>query len=91
MSVLTLHIRPEGTEQYLARVFDGKLQVGVPTLHTHLEQAIVAYGEGEGFPGVTAFDIWYGGWSVGATPLPKMRTESAELARRLVGLSAVVR
>ncbi|WP_242421378.1 hypothetical protein [Acidovorax sp. Root267] len=91
MSVLTLHIRPEGAQQYLVRVFDGKLLLGVPSLHPEIDQAIQAYGQGAGFPGVTAFDIWYGGWSVGTIPLDQMRTGASELADRLVVLSAVLR
>jgi len=91
MSVLTLHIRPEGAQQYLARVFDGKILVGIPTLHPGIKEAIEAYGLGQGFAGVIAFHIWYGGWSVGTIPLDRMRTEAAELANRLVVLSAVVR
>lgn len=91
MSVLTLHIRPEGAQQYLARVFDGKLLVGVPTVHAQIHGAIEAYGSGGGIRGVSAFNIWYGGWSVGAIPLARMRTESTDLAKRLLVLSAVVR
>ncbi|WP_228898261.1 hypothetical protein [Acidovorax sp. Leaf73] len=91
MSVLTLHIRPEGAQQYLARVFDRKILLGVPTLHPGIKEAIEAYGLGQGFAGVIAFHIWYGGWSVGSIPLDRMRTEAAELANRLAVLSAVVR
>ena len=43
------------------------------------------------FPGVAAFAIWYGGWSIGAKPLAQMVDEAALLANRLVVLSAVVR
>lgn len=91
MSVLTLHILPEGAKQYLARVFDGKILVGVPTLHPGIMDAIEAYGLEQGFAGVIAFHIWYGGWSVGTIPLHRMRNEVAELANRLVVLSAVAR
>lgn len=96
MSVLTLHIRPEGADQYLARVFEGKRLFGVPTLHSGIAQAIEAYGggddaDGDGFSGVDAFDIWYGGWSVGAIPRLLMRTEAPQLAHRLLALSALVR
>lgn len=93
MMVLTLHIRHEGSHQYLARVFDGKVQVGDSTLHARIDEAIAAYGaQGEkSFPGVTAFSIWYGGWSIGAKPLAQMVNEAALLANRLVVLSAVVR
>ncbi len=91
--VLTLHIRHEGSHQYLARVFDGKVQVGAATLHARIDEAIAAYGTrgSQLFPGVTAFAIWYGGWSVGAKPLAQMEDEAALLANRLVVLSAVVR
>ena len=44
--VLTLHIRHEGSHQYLARVFDGKVQVGAATLHARIDEAIAAYGTG---------------------------------------------
>ncbi|MBV7430054.1 MULTISPECIES: hypothetical protein [unclassified Acidovorax] len=91
MRVLTLHIRPEGTAQYLARVFDGKVLVGTPTLHAEIDEAIEAYGHADGFPGVTAFNIWYGGGSVGTVPLIQMRTDAVELSNRLVVLSAVLR
>src|SRR3989344_2844578 len=57
MSVLTLHIRPEGAQQYLARVFDGKILVGVPTLHPGIKEAIEAYGLGQGFAGVKQNEI----------------------------------
>lgn len=91
MSILTLHIRPEGAHQYLARVFDGKVLVGAPTLHAGIAPAIEAYGRAEGFPGVTAFNIWYGGGSVGSIPLAQMRSDAAGLANRLAVLSAVLR
>lgn len=91
-SVLTLHLRPEAGHQVLARVFDGKQLVGTPTLHPGIDLAITAYGHGHpDVPGVTGFDIWYGGWSVGVTPLAQMQTQAQELARRLVVLSAVLR
>ena len=91
--VLTLHIRHEGSHQYMARVFDGKVQVGVATLHTRIDEAIASYGmrASRSFPGVTAFAIWYGGWSIGTKPLAQMVDEAALLANRLVVLSAVVR
>ncbi len=91
--VLTLHIRHEGSHQYLARVFDGKVQVGAETLHARIDEAIATYGTrgSQWFPGVTAFAIWYGGWSVGAKPLAQMVDEAALLATRLGVLSAVVR
>lgn len=93
MMVLTLHIRHEGSHQYLARVFDGKVQVGGATLHGRIDEAIATYGANgdQWFPGVTAFAIWYGGWSIGAKPLVQMAEEAALLANRLVVLSAVVR
>lgn len=91
--VLILHIRHECPHQFLARVFDGKVQVGAATQHTHIEEAIAAYGATGSrlFPGVTAFAIWYGGWSIGAKPLAQMVDEAALLANRLVVMSAVIR
>lgn len=91
MKALTLHIRHEGSHQYLARIFDGKVQVGGATLHERIDDAIHAYATQPSLPEVTAFDIWYGGWSVGSTPLWEMRDNAALLANRLVVLSAVVR
>ncbi|RQO81248.1 hypothetical protein DBV10_15005 [Acidovorax sp. FJL06] len=93
MMVLTLHIRHEGSHQYLARVFDGKVQVGGATLHGRIDEAIAAYGAqgSQSFPGVTAFTVWYGGWSIGAKPLAQMVDEATFLANRLVVLSAVAR
>lgn len=90
MAVLILHIRPDGAQQYLARVFNGRCLVGTPTVHTHIEAAIQAYGDSD-IQGVTAFEIWYGGWSVGAIPRVRMRSEAGDLAKRLLVLSAVVR
>lgn len=91
VSVLTLHIRPEGPRHYLARVFEGKVLRGTPTLHAEVDEAIEAYGRADGFPGVTAFNIWYGGWSVGPVSLLQMRTEAAKLAGRLAVLATVLR
>lgn len=90
MPVLILHIRPEGAKHYIARVFDGTSLVGTPTLHVHIESAIKAYGD-SAIQGVNAFEIWYGGWSVGTVPLVRMRTEADDLAKRLLVLSAVLR
>ena len=91
MPELILHIRPEGARHYLARVFDGKELVGEPTLHSTVEEAIRAYSGSPAFPHVAAFNIWYAGWSVGLIPVARMRTEAAELASRLIVLSAVLR
>jgi hypothetical protein len=91
--VLTLHIRHEVSHHFLARVFDGRELVGLPTDHTRIDEAIASYGElgAQRFLGVTAFAIWYDGWSVGEVPLGQMRTDAANLANRLVVLSAVLR
>ena len=91
--VLTLHVRPEGTRQFLARVFDGKQLVGEPSVHARVDEAIARYGAqgSQQFPGVTAFSIWYGGWSVGEVSLEDMRMQAPQLASRLEVLSAVVR
>lgn len=91
-SVLTLHIRPDNLHQYEARVFDGRVRVGAATLHASVEEAIRAYGDcSNDFPGVTAFDIWFGGCNVGAIPVHRMRTAAPELAERLRVLAAVLR
>jgi hypothetical protein len=91
--VLTLHIGHKGSHHYLARVFDGRELVGEPTDHTRIDEAITSYGEhgGQRFPGVSAFEIWYDGWSIGEVPLEQMRTDAPDLASRLVVLSAVLR
>ena len=91
-SVLTLHIRPDGSHQYEARVFDGRARVGPATLHASVEDAIQAYGKGnQHFPDATAFDIWYGGCSVGIIPVLEMRDAAPVLAERLRVLAAVLR
>lgn len=91
--VLTLHIRHEGSHQYLARVFDGKSQLGASTLHARIDEAIAAYGTSgnHDFPGLAGFSIWYGGWSIGSITLAQMRDEAELLANRLVVMSALVR
>ena len=91
--VLTLHIHHESSHSYVARVFDGKEVVGDATNHERIDDAIAWYGA-EGaklFPGVTAFGLWYGGWSVGEVPVDEMRADAPQLANRLVVLSAVLR
>lgn len=91
-SVLTLHIRPDGSHQYEARVFDGRARVGPATLHASVEDAIQAYGKGnQHFPDATAFDVWYGGCSVGIIPVLEMRDAAPVLAERLRVLAAVLR
>lgn len=89
--VLTLHIRPEAAHQYQARVFDGRVLVGQPTLHPGIAQAIEAYGQTDDFGDVRAFDIWYGGSSVGPVARASMRSKAPELAQRLTILAAVLR
>lgn len=90
---LILHIGHEGSHQYLARVFDGKVLVGQPTVHARIEDAIAAYGASASqlLPEVSAFVVWYGGWSIGRIPREQMDTDAAQLANRLLALSAVVR
>lgn len=89
---LTLHIRREGENRYLARVFDGRRMAGSPTIHPRLVDAIGAYGShAEGCVPLDAFDLWYGGWSVGTVSTTQMRTHAPELADRLEMLSAVMR
>ncbi len=91
--VLTLHIAHEGSHHYLARVFDGKDMVGDSTEHERIDNAIAYYGTegGKRFLSVTGFSIWYGGWSIGNVSLDRMRADAAQLANRLVVLSAVLR
>jgi hypothetical protein len=89
---LTLHIRCEGSQQYLARVFDGRRLLGTPTIHSRMEDAIAAYAaQGGDLPKSEAFDLWYDGWSVGVVTVAQMRAGSKELAERLQMLSAVLR
>ena len=90
---LILHIGHQGSHQYLARVFDGKLLVGTPTVHPRIEDAILAYGANapEVFPQAEAFSIWYGGWTIGCIARTQMDTDATQLANRLLVLSAVVR
>ena len=90
---LTLHIAHERSHHYLARVFDGKDMVGDSTEHDRIDNAIAYCGtEGEKrFPSVTRFSIWYGGLSIGNASLDRMRADAAQLATRLVVLSAVLR
>jgi len=89
---LTLHIRLEGENRYLARVFDGQRMAGGPTIHPRLADAIDAYGRhAEGCVRSETFDLWYGGWSVGTVSTAQMKTKAPELADRLEMLSAVLR
>lgn len=90
---LILHIGHEGSHQYLARVFDAKVVVGEPTVHARIEEAIAAYGASasELLPEVSAFSIWYGGWTIGRISREQMDTDAPQLANRLLVLSAVVR
>jgi hypothetical protein len=89
---LTLHIRCEGHDQYLARVFDGKRMVGIPTKHTQIEDAIAAYGDQRGdLPRSETFDLWLDAWGVGVVTTAQMQTHARELAERLKMLSAVLR
>lgn len=91
--ILTLHIHHDGSHRYLARVRNGEALVSEATTHDRIDDAIAFYGR-EGallFPEVTAFSVWYGGWSVGQVALPAMRAEASTLAMRLLALSAVVR
>ena len=90
-SFLTLHIRPETAHLYQARVFNGRDLVGLPTTHSSLEEAITAYGQRADFSDSTAFDIWYGGGSLGAVPRARMRSDAAALAQRLTVLATVLR
>jgi hypothetical protein len=91
--VLTLHIRHEGSHDYLARVFDGQETVGDFTRHERIDDAIAFYAveAAHRYPGVTAFAIWYGGWTVGEVPLSEMLADAPQLASRLLVLSAVLR
>lgn len=91
-SVLTLHLRAENGLHIRARVFEGRQLVGHPTLHPQMKDAIAAYGQGiSGVPEAVAFDIWYEGWSVGQVSRERMQENAAELAQRLIMLSAVMR
>ena len=93
--MLTLHIRPDGEHQVVARIFDGKRLVGDPTVHPQLEQAIKAYGDAHFHaPDVaasSAYDLWFCGWTVGAVTVDQMRDDAHALAQRLVMLAAVMR
>lgn len=91
MPTLILHIRPDGAQSYQARVFEGKVLLGSPTIHAQVAAAIEAYGEEDCFPQAAAFDIWYGGSSVRAVPRALMRTDAIGLAGRLLLLSLVQR
>lgn len=85
----TLHIRAHGVGQYQARVFQGKTLSAEPTLHSSVEEAIVAYGRGGSAK--AGYQVWYEGCTVGALPLARMRNDAASLAQRLIVLSAVMR
>lgn len=85
----TLHIRAHGPVQYQARVFQGKTLVGEPTLHSSVEEAICAYGQGGAAQ--AGYCIWYEGCTIGALPLARMRDDAASLAERLIVLAAVMR
>ncbi|MFN4120287.1 hypothetical protein [Acidovorax sp.] len=91
--ILTLHIHHDGSHRYVARVRNGESVIGASTCHERIDEAISFYGRDGAllFPGVTAFAIWYGGWSVGQVSLPAMRAEASDLAVRLLALSAVLR
>lgn len=92
-SDLLLHIGHDGSHRYLARVFDGKVLVGKPTVHDRIDEAIAAYGATatQSFPGVDSFSIWYGGWSIGRVARELMDADAAELANRLLVLSVAMR
>lgn len=92
-SDLVLHIGHDGSHRYLARVFDGKKLVAEPTVHDRIDEAIAAYGAASTqlFPGVTAFFIWYGGWTIGRVVRERMDVDAAQLANRLLVLSVAMR
>lgn len=85
----TLHIRAHGRVQYQARVFKSKTLVGEPTVHSSVEEAIRAYGQGGSAE--AGYCIWYEGCTIGALPQARMREDAASLAQRLIVLAAVMR
>jgi hypothetical protein len=88
---LILHIAHDGAQGYRARMFDEQDQVGSPTYHSRIEEAIRWYGEHSPAAGVQAFRIWYGGWCAGSFSLANMEQDAESIADRLLVLALVVR
>ncbi|MES2610138.1 MAG: hypothetical protein V4679_07850 [Pseudomonadota bacterium] len=88
---LILHIAHDGAHSYRARMFDEENQVGSPTYHSHIEEAIRWYGEQAPVASVQAFRIWYGGWCAGSFSLAQMRQDADDIADRLLVLALVER
>lgn len=90
-SSLILHIAHDGAHSYRARMFDERDQVGAPTYHSRIDEAIRWYGEHSPAAGVKAFRIWYGGWCAGSFSLAEMEQDADDIAERLVVLALVAR
>lgn len=88
---LILHIAHDGAHGYRARMFDEQDQVGSPTYHSRIEEAIRWYGEHTPVAGVRAFRIWYGGWCAGSFTLADMEQDAEDITDRLLVLALVVR
>ena len=88
---LILHIAHDGAHSYRARMFDERDQVGAPTYHSRIDEAIRWYGEHSPAAGVKAFRIWYGGWCAGSFSLAEMEQDAFDIAERLLVLALVAR
>lgn len=88
---LILHIAHDGAHSYRARMFDERDQVGAPTYHSRIDEAIRWYGEHSPVAGVKAFRIWYGGWCAGSFGLAEMERDADDIAERLLVLALVAR
>jgi len=85
---LTLNIDRDESCLYTARVLDGHVEV--TDFQANSVASAIRETAQEGF-GAIAFHIWYGGISIGTTPVFHMLNEPGVLADRLMSLHGSIR
>lgn len=89
--VPTLHIDKVDSSLYLARLLDGEVEMGEPSAHGTIAEALVHAGEAVPKNLAAFVEVWYVDVSIGMHTLARLKTDADGLAHQLVALAAAVR